>query len=210
MNQHVKIIAIAPSSVWAFIENDGKIYLLQPPYFDQIEVTERDIEKLLQLYSFVEYDKDFADLGEAIELLETQYVELLEKLGIENPSTEELKELLNYADDETLLEYLQRAKDELIPDGDFDTALTVVKDIIKLKRTNPEINSKAESIWQEVLDKKDEVLKSIQNTMQTRQQSFEQSLTDIFPNALRKYSLEDIIKQQNQVSTEKEFLNIAA
>jgi hypothetical protein len=205
MNQHVKIIAIAPSSVWAFIENDGKIYLLQPPYFDQIEVTERDIEKVLQLYTFVECDKDFADLGEAIELLETKYVELLEKRGIENPSTEELKELLNHADDEILLEYLQRAKDELIPDGDFDTAVMVVKDIIKLERTNPEINSKAGSILQEVLDKKEKVLKSIQDKTQTRQQSFEQFWTDKFSNATKEYPLECVVEYATQIGKEQFF-----
>ena len=108
MSDNVKIIAIAPNSIWTFIESEGKLYLLQPPYFDQIEVTERDIEKILQLYLFIGYDMDFADLESAVEHLGTKYIELLEKRGVKTPSAEELKELLEDADDEILLEYLQR------------------------------------------------------------------------------------------------------
>ena len=207
MNQHVKIIAIAPTSVWAFIENDGKIYLLQPPYFDQIEVTERDIEKVLQLYTFVECDKDFADLGEAIELLETKYVELLEKRGIENPSTEELKELLNYADDEILLEYLQRAKDELIPDGDFDTAETVVADIMELERVDIKINKIAADVLREIQKKREEIINSMLDKVPHKQSLNWQTK---FPNTNDKYSRKGMEKFSLQISQEGQLFEVAA
>jgi len=144
----IKVIAIAPSDAWAFITKEDKMFLLRPPYTSSnhiIEVTERDIEKALHLHDFEECDYSFNNLKEAIKFLKDKYVEAMKNLGITMPSLDELKELLKYATDDILLEYLEEAENELIPKGKLDAASSIALDIMRLEkvREKPEIYNMA-------------------------------------------------------------------
>ncbi|MEK7400055.1 MAG: hypothetical protein AAB116_24185, partial [Candidatus Poribacteria bacterium] len=116
------------------------------------------------------YDMDFADLESAVEYLGTKYIELLEKRGVKTPSADELKELLEDADDEILLEYLQRTRDELIPNGDLDTAETVIADIRALGRNNVEINRMASDVLREIPKKRESIRNSIMSELKNREE----------------------------------------
>jgi len=81
----------------------------------------------------------------------------MKERGIKLPSLDELKELLEYASDETLLEYLEKAEKELIPREKLDAANSIALDVMKLQRENPEIHNMAIRVLGKCCQKKQEM-----------------------------------------------------
>ena len=154
----IKIIAIAPSDGWAFIIKEYKIFLLRPPYIssNQIEVSEKDVETAIHLHGFEECNFDFYSLHEVVEFLKTKYIESMKNQGIGLPSSEQLRELLKYAPDDVLLQYLKRAEEELIPEGKLDAAESIALELLKLDKVkeNLEMHDMAEDILNKCNQKK--------------------------------------------------------
>jgi len=113
----IKMIAIAPYDGWAFIIKEERLYLLRPPYRakDLLEVEEKDLENAIHKSGFQECDQAFNNLAEIIGFLDEQYIEAMKKRGIALPDKEQLKELLEYATEEILTGYLEKAEREFIP-----------------------------------------------------------------------------------------------
>jgi len=141
------------NSILAFVVYEDIVYYFHSPWFEPEQIDLKTMDSLGLHFNFDLCDEDFETIEEVQEYLGIKYVELLKKRGIKTPSTEELKELLEYADDEILLEYLQRTRDELIPDGDLDTAETVIVDIMALGRNNVEISKMAADVLREIQKK---------------------------------------------------------
>ena len=139
----IKIIAIDLDNGWEFISKDGKTFLLRPPYTssNQIEVSREFVENAIHLQGFEECDIPIVDINEAIEYLKEKYIESKRDQDIGLPSSEQLIELLEYADDIVLFEYLNRIKRDLIPEGKLDTAGFIVSELAKLEqvKSNPEM-----------------------------------------------------------------------
>lgn len=146
----IKIIAIAPHDGWAFIEKQRKIFLLEPPYesANGSEASEKVVENAVGKYGFEECDIAFCSMREAIEYIKDQFIKSRNDLGIEAPSAEELNDLLKYLEDDVLLEYLRRAREDLVPEGKFDAAEAIALDVLKLEKTkyNPEMQKAAMGI----------------------------------------------------------------
>jgi hypothetical protein len=192
MSKDVAMIAISTDNTSAFIVNDGKLLLLTPPYLasDQIEVTENDIDKALQLDQFKECDHKFDNIKEAINFLENQYIEMLKRFGVVKSSTENFKELLKYADEGVYINYLKRTKNELIPNRKFDIAEAIAIDIMDLNKENPDIKNMANDILQKIRKLR---------YWKTRYQ-----------NLLNKFPLESVIERTEQVQTDEQIYQIAA
>ncbi len=207
MKGKVKIIAVAPNSGWAFVTIEDKLFLFRPPYYpsNQIEATERDIEIASKLHIFNECDHDFNDIDSAIAFLNKQYVELIKKSGIDEPSADDLKEILKSFDDDTLLEYLGRTKNELIPNGKLDTAATVVADIMELGRENAYISKMAGDVIREIQKKRKESEELLTNIKQNQQK---QDWQTKFPNAVKKHPSIDNLAEY--ISEKKQVFPIAA
>jgi len=158
----IKIIAIAPNDGWAFIIKEYKIFLLHPPYIssNQIEVSEKDVGTAIHLHGFEECNFDFNSLHEVIEFLKTKYIESMKKQGIGLPSSEQLRELLKYAPDDVLLQYLKRAEEELIPEGKLDAAESIALELLKLDKVkdNLEMHDMAADILDKCNQKKFDVV----------------------------------------------------
>ena len=139
----IKIIAIDLDNGWEFISKDGKTFLLRPPYThsNQIEVSREFVENAIHSQGFEECDIPIVDINDAIEYLKQEYIESKENQGIDLPSSEQLAELLKYADDIVLFDWLNRIKRELIPEGKLDTAGFIVSELAKLEqvKSNPEM-----------------------------------------------------------------------
>jgi len=239
MSKDTVMIAISMDNTSAFIVNDEKLLLLTPPYLasDQIEVTENDIDKVLQLDQFKECDYKFNNMKEAISFLEnryldnvkfkrerthrlsptiddvtvcrnrpvclsqysfhqdlglnltlSRYIEMLKGFGVVEPSTENFKELLKYADEDVYINYLKRTKNELIPKMKFDIAETIASDIMDLNKGNPDIKNMASDILREIT-KLNWPIK--------------------YPNATAKFSQGKIEIHSRQIGEEKRVFNIA-
>lgn len=146
----VRAIAIAPHDGWAFIVKEEKIFLLRPPYVpsDLDEVSEKVVENAVGTYGFEECDITFDSIDEVIRFLKDQFVKSRKDLGIEVPSSKELRKLLEYASDNVLLEYLRRAEEELIPERKLRAAESIASDLMKLEqvRNSPEMKRMATRI----------------------------------------------------------------
>ena len=143
----IRITAIAPYDGWAFISKEEKIFLLKPPYesLGISEASENVVENAVGKYGFEKCDIAFSSMEEVIRYIKDQFITSRKDLGIETPSSEELKDLLKYFEDDVLLEYLRRAREELIPQGRFDAAEAIALDILKLERVkdNSEMHKNA-------------------------------------------------------------------
>ena len=73
----IKIMATAPKDGWGFIEKDGKLFLLRPPYTtsDQIEVTIKDLSKAIHSYGFEECAISLNSINETVKFLKEAYIE---------------------------------------------------------------------------------------------------------------------------------------
>lgn len=147
MKMEIKIIAIDPHDGWYFFEKEGKIFLFHPPYVDssQVLVSKHEMEKAIQQYNFKECDISFKNINDTIRFVEEEYIKIKKAQGINTPSDEQLKELLNYATDEILWEYLRKAEHILIPDGKYKIAKSIARDFLKLEKVknNPAMNRTA-------------------------------------------------------------------
>lgn len=141
----VKIIAIAPLDGWAYIERNDKIFLLEPPYDSNniSPVSLETVENAVGKYGFEECEIILNNIDEIVSYITYQFVKSRNDIGMKIPSLEELKELLKYFPDNILLEYLRRINDELIPQGIFDGAEKLIRDIIKFSEGKPEVYKKA-------------------------------------------------------------------
>lgn len=133
-----KIIAIDPYNGWYFVEKKEKIFLLRPPYTGSFQVlaSKYEVEKAIAQYNFRECDIRFKSINDTIKFAKEEYIKIKKAQGINIPSNEQLIELLNYATDEILWEYLRKAKNELIPNGKFKIAKSIARDFLKLEKVN--------------------------------------------------------------------------
>ncbi len=181
----IKIIAIAPSDGWAFIVKEEEIFLLRPPYIssNQIEVSEKDVENAIPLHGFEECDTIRDSISEVVKFLKEKYVESMKKQSVGLRSSEKLRKLLKYANDDVLLQYLKKADGELIPDGNLNAAESIALDIMKIEkvRTNPEIYNLAINIIEKCKNE-NERMKELAIEIKPKK-----SWADIFPCAWNKY-----------------------
>ena len=206
----IEVIAIAPNDGWAFIKKeDSRIFLLRPPYTssDQIEASEKDLENAIHLHGFEECAHSFSNIKEVIRFLKDKYVEAMKNLGVELPSLDDLKELLKYASDDILLEFLEKAERDLIPRGKLDVAISIALDIMKLEkaRANPKICSMAVAILEECNQKKREKEELSETLMEENQRK---TWGERFPNAVDKYSEEYINHCKESVRTRRQLLPV--
>lgn len=143
----IKVIAVSPYDRWAFIKKGEKIFLLRPHDASHLEeVSKTVVEKAVGVHGFEECDIGFDTMDAVVSFVKDQFVQLRKSLGIEVPPLEELRELLNYASDDVLLEYLKRAK-KLIPEK-IEAAELIAQDLLNLEKVknSPEMREKATEI----------------------------------------------------------------
>lgn len=199
-------MATAPKDGWGFIEKDGKLLLLRPPYTtsDQIEVTIKDLSKAIHSYGFEECAISLNSINETVKFLKDAYIETKKTQGVELPSFEKLREGLKYATDDVLLEYLKRAKRELIPEGKLDAAESVTIDLMKLEQvmTNPEMQKMAIDILENCKEER-ERLRDLENQIRDNQ---EETWKDRFLGVESTYPIDAIRRRQRNITKEGQIL----
>ncbi len=205
----IKIIAIAPNDGWGFVEKEEKLFLLRPPYIssDQIEVSIKDLSKAIHSYGFEECAISLNSINEVVKFLKETYIESKEKQGISLPSSEQLRELLKYATDEVLLEYLKRAKRELIPEGKLDAAESIASELKKLEtvRKNPKM---LEMIIETLEECNKERKRMEEGFTREISNNLEETWKDKFPDIVGTYSPEVILKHQKQIAVRGQILPV--
>lgn len=199
----IKLIAAAPYDGWAFIIKDEHLYLLRPPYQtnDLIESSEKDLAVALSKYNFQEFNCSFDNFEETINFLEEKYVEAMEKLGFSLPDTEELKSLLEYADEDILRDFLDKAEKELIPIRNLDAAESIALELIQLEnvRRNQTIFERAVDIIKKCQYRRKELKRLVKKSHKFSQK---------YPNAVKTYTKKSIYESMNYICTTRQLLPV--
>jgi hypothetical protein len=199
----IKMIAIAPYDGWAFIVKDERLYLVRPPYqsHDLIESSEKDLAAAISKYQFQESNSVFKTLTEAINFLKDKYVESMEKSGFKLPKQEELKSLLEYATDDILLEYLDMAEKELIPNRNLDAAESLALELMQLEKVkaNGAMFNRAVKIIKKCQEERNRL-----NPLTVKFFKFPQK----YPNARKRYTEKSIIELMNDIYHTRQLLPV--
>ena len=194
----ITVIAIAPHDGIAFLSAEGKLLLLRPPYSRTglIEVNKQTVENALHSFGFEECSLAFDGLSKVVKFLKDKYVQLKEEQGTTLPSSEQLRELLKHAPDEVLLEYLNRARNELIPAGKLDAAIQVASEVIKSGKLNSAMMVIAANVFEECCRKRKETLDSQIMTAAEKGKDWNSRFAD----AVTTYSTEALLNYQQTVA----------
>ena len=205
-----KIIAAAPDDGWGFVSEEEKIFLLRPPYTssDKIEVSMKVVENAIHIRGFEEYDITLDTINEVVRSLKEMYIESKRKQGIDPPSSEKLKEFLKYATDDVLLEYLNRAYNELIPEGKLDLAESMASDLLELE--NVQNNTEMLSMGLDILKKCIHERKSRKQSIQDLFSDPQRTWANKYPHATAIYSIDSINERQKLISSRGQILPICA
>jgi len=205
----IKIVAIAPNDGWGFIEKEGKIFLLRPPYTssNQMEVSRKFVENAIHLHGFDVCDIALNSINEVVRSLKETYIESKKSQGVSLPSSEQLRELLKYATDDVLLEYLDRAKKELIPEGKLDAAESIASELRKLERVRT--NPKMLELVIEILEKCNKERKRIEEELAGEiSNNREETWKGKFPDVVDTYPLGAVISYQKKIAERGQILPV--
>jgi hypothetical protein len=197
----IRLIAISRIDGWAFFTKEGKMFLMRPPYLSSntSEIPEGNVEMAVKSFGFEKMEVSFENVSRLVEYVEKAYLdsfnEFAKNLGIELPSSAELKDILKQASESVLSEYLDKAKNELVPQGYIDAAASLVFDLLELEKVQNNL---------EMLKKATGILTAWHNKYTQREVIMYEKLIDTwdsrFPYAFKRFSKEKIIELQNAIS----------
>lgn len=210
MKMKFKIIAAAPADGWGFVSEEEKIFLLRPPYTssDKIEVSMKVVENAIHIRGFEEYDLTLDTINEVVRSLKEMYIESKRKQGIDPPSSEKLKEFMKYATDDMLLEYLNKANDELIPERKLDATEAIALDLLNLE--NVQNNTEMLSMGMDILKKCRQEREGLEKLVFDASTSSQETWADRFPNAVDKYLLTPLVEYQKRISSSGQMMPMCA
>jgi hypothetical protein len=199
----IKLLAVAPYDGWAFILKDEHLLLLRPPYQadDLIESSERDLAAAISKYNFQECHSSFDNFEETINFLEEKYIEAMERLGFSLPDTEELKSLLEYASDDILQDFLDKAEKELIPLRSLDAAESIALELIQLEhvKKNQNMFKRAVEIIKKCRYQRNELKRLLKKPIKFSQK---------YPNAIKMYTKKSLYESMKYIRGTRQLLPI--
>lgn len=124
MTTGIKLVALAAHDGWGIIQEDEDLFLLRPPYTvsGKIQCTEKELEEAVVKHGFRSVDCTFSNYAELIQFIKNEYIKANKKSSKAVPTLEELKDLLEYASEDVLIKFLDRAETDLIPGGKIEAA----------------------------------------------------------------------------------------
>ncbi len=201
----IKMVALAPFDGWAFVICDEKLRLLRPPYRvnDFVEASDDELATAISRYHFRKLDKSFKSIPETVRFLKETYADEIEKTGITLPDTDELKELLQFANLDVLTDYLDKIENEFIPNRSFDAAESLTIELLRIEKVNqdPLLYNRAIDIISKCKDERHSLL-------ELKKLSVE--LSEKFPNAAKKYTVESIEEKRSATCQSGQLMPIGA
>lgn len=195
----IEIVAFDPHDGWAFITKEKEIFLLRPPYIssNMTEVSKKVVENAIRLHAFDECGLTFDNIGGVIGFLKEEYIKTKKEQGIDVPTSEQLREFLQYATEDVLSEYLMRAQKELIPQKRFDVAESIALSLLKLEKVknNSELENMAIEIIEKCRNEKEKVKKLEMEISKDQEETWEKR----FPRAVKIYKKDSIVAHKNTI-----------
>ena len=120
----LELLAIAEEEGWAYVRQQGHIYLVRPPYVKSaLRLVDEDVvEKAVGIHGFTALRRPFGDWRELISFLNQQIVDTRKARGKELAESGLGGRLLKFAPPEVLSRFLDRIKKELLPNKEWEHA----------------------------------------------------------------------------------------
>ena len=206
----IKLLAIVAEDGWGFFSEGDRIYLLRPPYTKEnlVEVSLDIVEKAIFHHGFESCEISFDSMRALVSYIEKRFVEVEEARGRGMPSLDELRELLEFADEEILDMFLTRAETELIPQRAFGPAQAIATDLLRLDKVinNPKMRERALDILTKC-DREEDAKTALEDEIAAEQK---QGWLIRFPNAAKKYSTGAMAVRQSSVCRNHQLMQIAS
>jgi hypothetical protein len=127
-----EILAVAAEDGWAFVKQDGRIFLVRPPYAQTgaTEVPASAVERAVSAHGFQATARSFDSWGKLIEHLERTIVDA----AAGRPRIEDAaRKLLRHASRETVVRFIDRIASELVPSQKWEEAATALEALLDLE-----------------------------------------------------------------------------
>ena len=137
----LRLLAIEPYEGKAFYEEYGKVlFKIRPLYGENtfIPTTLEQMQLVVKRESYQELEKRFSSINEVIEYTRNMYEQVRGGEGLKTPDDDLLKKVVLKATDDILIQYVQKAIDIWLPQGQFKKAKELYNDIKEI----PNIDSR--------------------------------------------------------------------
>jgi len=197
----IELLAVAPEDGWAYVKEDAEVRLIRPPFTRSLSsiVSEQWVENAVSKHGFVrpgEHERSFDDWPTLLQFLGKQMRSALTARDVEIAENA-AERLLEFATPETLNRYLARIDAELIPNGRWDHAESLLLNMLCL----PALRDVPESHGRAVM-----LLKKVQEGRR-REREAKRGLADedlhfdqVFPRASARYGREGITRVADQIA----------
>lgn len=193
----ISLIAADFANGWAFVQREGEILLIHPPYHrTSLSIVSNEIlQKAVATYGFTATDECFECWDAVIDYLKGKLVDYHKALGYGEPDSDTIAEMLQYAPPEILEEYLGRITAEMFPNREFKPAIQLLKRMISLEgiQNNPTLLSKIVALLAECVGRME-----LEDIKKEGLLTDEDSLKE-FPEAIRQWEPSAINSYRRQV-----------
>jgi len=197
-----ELLALAPEDGWACVRSGDQIQLLRPPYTATScsTISEASVEIAVSRHGFVvpsEDERIFPDLAAVVGFLNAEVGRVLAAHGAP-PSQDAAEGLLEFAPVATLREFLQRTRDELIPNARWDHAEKLLLRMLSLPTVYDDRELRAETV---ALLKR--VSEGRSRQAEGRRVLAAEDLPQTFPNAVKHYGMVWIIQTSRTICLQR-------
>jgi hypothetical protein len=192
MRGELKIVALAPYDGWAFVRENDNLFLLRPPYTvsSRDRCSPKELAEAVSKHGFNSVDRSFGSYSELIQFVKDEYIKANKDNGKVVPTVEELKELLNYASEDVLLGFLEKAEKELLPEGKIEAAESLILDLMKLDKV-----IKNKNLFAQALNVIDKIAKVRKEKKAWEMKFMKRRLKHVFSNIDKRYPAEQIMEK---------------
>jgi hypothetical protein len=179
-------VAVALRDGWAFVQAEGNLYLVRPPYRRPFLVDEHVLARAIADQGFVAEKRDFSDWASLLAELRQQFIAERKALGKRAADREEVFGILEYAPKAILLGYVNRIETELIPGREWEPALELLTRLLRLASVQADA-----ALHDRTLALLDRCFVGVKSERQAPLES-EQTLQRDFPRVAKRYGLEGL------------------
>lgn len=135
---NLNLIAIAPFDGWAYVKDNGAVYLIKPPYniANKVLAGEEQKDKAVAKYGFYECNETFDYYAQLTGFLKERYKELNKAIGrnVEPVSTDEILKFINNLPADKIREFADKIKSDFIEAEKYADAIKLIGDVLNIDK----------------------------------------------------------------------------
>jgi hypothetical protein len=203
----LELLAASLKDGWAFVRTSDGAVLVKPPYrqANVSVVPEATVEKAVQAYGFAAMDRPFDDWESLIAFLRAELAEAHESIKALLPEPDAIYELLPHAPKEILSSYLDRIESELLPNREWQASLSLLSALIPLDAVKEDA-----SLCKRTAELVRKCSNEVERAQAEKRALTGQILSELFPNATRRYAPDDLQEYIRTVSHRHQVFPVGA